>query len=134
MKADEALQLAYGDELGLEFVFCTIVDTHKLVIQLELVNSKMETVAVAHSDTAKFKVRQIGDSYRIVVVIPQLPLRADKYKINLTVRNCENDLPVVIAHAIHSFVIKSGVHSAAHIQLMAIWSQQHFDPHTTPTL
>lgn len=129
----ESLQLDYGDELGLEFAFRTPAATDKLVMQLELVNSKLETVAVAHSETAKFKVSRFGNSYQIRVLIPHLPLRADKYKINITVRNSENDLPVVIAHAIHSFVVKSGVHSVAHVQLMAVWSQQHFDPHTSST-
>jgi len=132
-ESNESLQLDHGDELGVEFAFRTPAATDKLVIQLELVNSKLETVAVVHSETAKFKVNQPGNSHQIRVVIPQLPLRADKYKINITVRNSENDLPVVIAHAIHSFVVKSGVHSTAHVQLMALWSQQHFDPHTSST-
>lgn len=132
-ESNESLQLDHGDELGVEFAFRTPAATDKLVIQLELVNSKLETVAVVHSETAKFKVNQPGNSHQIRVVIPQLPLRADKYKINIAVRNSENDLPVVIAHAIHSFVVKSGVHSTAHVQLMALWSQQHFDPHTSST-
>ena len=132
-EANETLQLDYGDELGLEFTFRTPAATDKLVIQLELVNSKLETVAVAHSETAKFRVSELSNSYQIKVVIPQLPLRADKYKINIAVRNSENDLPVVIAHAVHSFVVKSGVHSVAHVQLMAVWSQQHFDPQTSAT-
>ncbi len=130
-EANESLQLDYGDELGLEFTFRTPAATDKLVMQLELVNSKLETVAVVHSETAKFRVSQLSNNYQIKVVIPQLPLRADKYKMNITVRNSENDLPVVIAHAIHSFVVKSGVHSIAHVQLMAVWSQQHFDPQTS---
>lgn len=130
-EANESLQLDYGDELGLEFTFRTPAATDKLVMQLELVNSKLETVAVVHSETAKFRVSRLSNSYHIKVVIPQLPLRADKYKMNITVRNSENDLPVVIAHAIHSFVVKSGVHSIAHVQLMAVWSQQHFDPQTS---
>ncbi|MCC6684813.1 MAG: hypothetical protein IT247_07075, partial [Bacteroidia bacterium] len=117
----------------LEFSFSTPVATDKLVIQLELVNSKLETVAVAHSETAKFRVSRLSNSHQIKVVIPQLPLRADKYKINITVRNSENDLPVVIAHAVRSFVVKSGVHSVAHVQLMAVWSQQHFDPQISAT-
>ncbi len=132
-EANEPLQLDYGDELGLEFSFSTPVATDKLVIQLELVNSKLETVAVAHSETAKFRVSRLSNSHQIKVVIPQLPLRADKYKINITVRNSENDLPVVIAHAVRSFVVKSGVHSVAHVQLMAVWSQQHFDPQISAT-
>jgi lipopolysaccharide transport system ATP-binding protein len=117
---DGMLHLQYGDALNIELDLNTAASLENCTVETELVNSHNKTVAVIHSDTAGFSL--YGSGRRTLHIrIPHVELKSDKYTLHVSIRQRGDNLPLVVARHIQSFIVQAKVHTHEWVQLNAQW-------------
>jgi len=114
------LHLKYGEALNIELDLDNTSSLEHCTIEIELVNSHNKTVAVIHSDTTGFQLQSNGNQ-TLHIRLPHVELKSDKYAVHVSIRQRNDNLPLMIARYIQFFTVQAKVHTHEWVQLKAHW-------------